>query len=56
MILLKDTGENRLLKVKIENKKFLGPIIEYTVSNNNKKYQVTELNRLNNSEKVQNRG
>ena len=51
MILLKDTEENRFLKVKIENKKFLGSIIEYTVSNNNKKYQVTELNRLNNSEK-----
>jgi len=51
MILLKDTEESRFLKVKIEDKKFLGPIIEYTVSNNNKKYQVTELNRLNNSEK-----
>ena len=51
LLLLKDTGESKLLKVKIENKKFLGSIIEYTVSNNNKKYQVTELNRLNNSEK-----
>jgi len=51
MILLKDNGESRLLKVKIENKKFLGSTIEYIVSNNNKKYQVTELNRLNNSEK-----
>ena len=51
MILLKDAEENRFLKVKIENKKFLGPIIEYIVSNNNKSYQVTELNRLNNSEK-----
>ena len=38
-------------KVKIENKKFLGPIIEYTVSNNGKKYEVTELNRFNNSDK-----
>ena len=51
MVLLQNTNESGFIKVKIENKKFLGPIIEYTVSNNGKKYEVTELNRLNNSDK-----
>ena len=51
MVLLQNTNESGFIKVKIENKKFLGSIIEYTVSNNGKKYEVTELNRLNNSDK-----
>lgn len=51
MVLLQNTNESGFIKVKIENKKFLGPIIEYTVCNNGKKYEVTELNRLNNSDK-----
>ena len=51
MVLLQNTNESGFIKVKIENKKFLGPIIEYTICNNGKKYEVTELNRLNNSDK-----
>ncbi|MCC0629165.1 MULTISPECIES: ABC transporter ATP-binding protein [unclassified Clostridioides] len=52
MILLQNTDQSGFVKVKIESKNFLGPILEYTVSNNGKKYQVTELNRLNNSNKL----
>lgn len=52
MILLKNTTEKGFMKVIVESKNFLGPILEYTVSNNKKRYQVTELNRLNNSEKL----
>ena len=43
MVLLQNTNESGFIKVKIENKKFLGSIIEYTVSNNGKKYEVTEV-------------
>lgn len=52
MVLLQNTNQSGFVKVKVESKNFLGPILEYTVSNNGKKYQVTELNRLNNSNKL----
>jgi len=52
MVLLQNNNKRGFVKVKVETKNFLGPILEYTVSNNGKKYQVTELNRLNNSSKL----
>ncbi|HGM3506811.1 TPA: ABC transporter ATP-binding protein [Clostridioides difficile] len=52
MILLQNTNQRGFVKVKVESKNFLGAILEYTVSNDGKKYQVTELNRLNNSNKL----
>lgn len=52
MVLLQNTNQSGFIKVKVESKNFLGAILEYTVSNNGKKYQVTELNRLNNSNKL----
>ncbi|MBY2017419.1 ABC transporter ATP-binding protein, partial [Clostridioides difficile] len=52
MILLQNTNQSGFVKVKVESKNFLGAILEYTVSNDGKKYQVTELNRLNNSNKL----
>ena len=53
MILLKNNNESGFIKVKVESKKFLGPILEYTVSNNGKNYQVTMLNTFNNSNKLE---
>ncbi len=52
MVLLQNTNQSGFIRVKVESKNFLGAILEYTVSNNGKKYQVTELNRLNNSNKL----
>ena len=48
MILVENTNNNNFVKVKINSKKFLGSTIEYTVSYKDKKYNVVELNRLNN--------
>ena len=52
MILTKENNKDGFIKVKIENKTFLGPVIEYIVSHNKKKYSVTVLNRLNDNFKV----
>ena len=47
MILSKDSNKDGFIKVKIEKKTFLGQIIEYIVSSNEKQYAVTVLNRFN---------
>ena len=52
MILVKENNEKGFIKVKIEDKKFLGSILEYTVSDSENKYKVIELNRAINSEKM----
>ena len=52
MILSKDSNKDGFIKVKIENKTFLGQVIEYIVSHNKKKYLVTVLNRLNDNFKI----
>ena len=48
MILVENIKNEGFVKVKINSKKFLGSTIEYTVSYKDKKYNVVELNRLNN--------
>ena len=53
MILLESTDENGFVKVTIESKRFLGPLLEYTVSHYDKKYNVAMLNRNNNESKLQ---
>lgn len=53
MILLESTDESGFVKVSIESKKFLGPLLEYTVLHNEKKYNVAMLNRNNNESKLQ---
>ena len=52
MILVKENNEKGFIKVKIEDKKFLGSTLEYTVSDSENKYKVIELNRAINSEKM----
>ena len=52
MILTKENNKDGFIKVKIENKTFLGPVIEYIVSHNKKQYLVTVLNRLNDNFKI----
>ena len=47
MILTKDNDKDGFIKVKIQKKTFLGQIIEYIVSSNEKQYAVTVLNRFN---------
>ena len=47
MILTKDNDKDGFIKVKIEKKTFLGQVIEYIVSSNEKQYAVTVLNRFN---------
>ena len=53
MILVESTDENGFVKVTIESKRFLGPLLEYTVSHYDKKYNVAMLNRNNNESKLQ---
>ena len=53
MILVESTDENGFVKVTIESKRFLGPLLEYTVLHNEKKYNVAMLNRNNNESKLQ---
>lgn len=52
MVLLENTNKSGFVKVKVESKKLLGPILEYIVSNGRNRYQVIELNRLKNSDKL----
>ena len=47
MILTKDNDKDRFINVKIQKKTFLGQVIEYIVSSNEKQYAVTVLNRFN---------
>jgi len=47
MILSKDNDKDGFIKVKIQKKIFLGQVIEYIVSSNEKQYAVTVLNRFN---------
>jgi len=54
MILVENADKDNFVKVKIEDKKFLGSNIEYVVSYKDKKYNVVELNRLNNKLSVGN--
>jgi ABC-type Fe3+/spermidine/putrescine transport system ATPase subunit len=44
-MILSRENKNGFVKVKIESRKFLGPILEYVVSLNDKKYHISELNR-----------
>ena len=53
MILLDKTDKKGFVEVKIESKKFLGPLLEYIVVYNDKKYNVAMLNRENNESKLQ---
>ena len=53
MILVESTDESGFVKVTIESKRFLGPLLEYTVSHYDKKYNVAMLNRNNNESKLQ---
>ncbi len=53
MILLDKTDKNGFVEVKIESKKFLGPLLEYVVIHNDKNYNVAMLNRDNNESKLQ---
>ena len=53
MILVESTDENGFVKVTIESKRFLGPLLEYTVLHNEKRYNVAMLNRNNNESKLQ---
>ena len=53
MILVESTDESGFVKVTIESKKFLGPLLEYTVLHNEKRYNVAMLNRNNNESKLQ---
>ena len=53
MILVESTDESGFVKVTIESKRFLGPLLEYTVLHNEKKYNVAMLNRNNNESKLQ---
>ena len=54
MILVENADKDNFVKVKIEDKKFLGSNIEYVVSYKDKKYNVVELNRINNKLSVGN--
>ena len=47
MILSKDSNKDGFIEVKIQKKTFLGQVIEYIVSSNEKEYSVTVLNRFN---------
>ena len=53
MILVESTDESGFVKVTIESKRFLGPLLEYTVLHNEKRYNVAMLNRNNNESKLQ---
>ena len=53
MVLLDKTDKDGFVEVKIESKKFLGPLLEYVVIHNDKKYNVAMLNRENNETKLQ---
>ena len=53
MILVESTDESGFVKVTIESKRFLGPLLEYTVLHHNKRYNVAMLNRNNNESKLQ---
>ena len=53
MILIESTDESGFVKVTIESKRFLGPLLEYTVLHNEKRYNVAMLNRNNNESKLQ---
>ena len=47
MILTKENNKDGFIEVKIQKKTFLGQVIEYIVSHNEKQYAVTVLNRFN---------
>ena len=53
MILVESTDESGFVKVTIESKRFLGPLLEYTVLHHNKRYNIAMLNRNNNESKLQ---
>ena len=53
MILVESTDESGFVKVTIESKRFLGPLLEYTVLHNEKRYNVAMLNRNNQESKLQ---